>query len=150
MKIGTMIVAALALCGIFTQCTTNLDIRKLSDETEFVAPELLGPEQINISAEDVVQEAVISFSWSKADFGQPTEVVYGIKASYGGKSTEFFGNITAVKYEVSAAELQQKLNDLGVPAGTQVSVDMSVSATIGSDFGTISSAIVPVKVLLEE
>ena len=150
MNIKIMIAAAIAICGVFTQCTTNLDIRRIADESEFVAPRLTGPDAINITSDAVASDEVISFTWTRADFGQPTEVVYSINAGYGENASVLFGNITASEYSVSAGELSQKLMDLGLSAGVRVEVYVSISATVGSDFGSIESDPVPVSVLIEE
>ena len=132
----------LALVGLglaFASCTTNLDIHKLDESSNFVAPTLSSPGSIVITAADVAAEKAVTFSWSAAYFGQPTEISYAIIATYGSITNTIFTGLSGKSYDAKSGELSDKLTAMGVPTGSTVNVDFVISSTIGTDFQSVDS-----------
>ena len=144
------VLALASLLCAFASCTTKLEVHRLGDPSTYVAPTMLGPGTIDITAEDIASDAPVTFSWSPADFGQPTEIVYSILCTYNGKSATLFSNITGKSYDAKSSELNDKLTTLGVPAGSKVKADFSISSTIGTDFVSVTSSTYSVNVTLPE
>lgn len=137
-----------ALC-LLAGCESDLDIHNLSSESSFVAPVLNQPGEIKVTSDMIENEAEISFGWTKADFGQPVEIVYNINASYNGKSTVLFAKLNGSSYSVKCPELAEKLLNLGIPAGQTVTMTMNIDCTIGNDFKTLKSADKTISVFVE-
>lgn len=150
MKILNKIIAMVGVCFLLTNCASDLDIKKLDDESQFVAPVMLTPSDITITEENIAQDTPVSITWSAAEYGQPTAVVYTICASYNGKESTMYSNITTESYDAKSSELSEKLLNLGIPLGEKVSVNFSLKATIGSNFTELESADKSVKVLIIE
>lgn len=115
-----------ALC-LLAGCSTDLDIKKLGDPSSYEAPAALSPSSIHLTAADVSEDKLVTFTWSAADYGQPTEIVYSIFVTYGGKTTALFTNLKGTSYDAKSSELYQKLTGSGVPHGEEVSADIMIS-----------------------
>ena len=102
-----------ALC-LLAGCSTDLDIKKLGDPSSYEAPAALSPSSIHLTAADVSEDKLVTFTWSAADYGQPTEIVYSIFVTYGGKTTALFTNLKGTSYDAKSSELYQKLTGSGI------------------------------------
>ena len=135
------IIITIAAAMLATCACSKLEVVKLAPESEYVAPVLNGPGSITLTASDIASDKVTTFTWSLADFGQPTEIYYNINASYNGKSTVMFALLRGCdSYSVAAGELSNKLVSLGVPKGKTVNVTFNIDCTFGSNFSTLKSA----------
>lgn len=150
MKLLNKIFVAVLALGALVSCSTDLDIHKTFDESQFKTPELISPSDINITAADIAGESAIEFKWSAADFGQPTKISYSISASYNGNEKTLYANINETSYVAKAPELSSKFMDMGVVAGEPASVSFTISATIGTNFKVIKSAAKSLSVKIEK
>ncbi len=150
MKLIKETLAVLGALCLFAGCSTDLDIRKLGDPSSYEAPAALSPSSIHLTAADVSDDKLITFTWSAADYGQPTEIVYSIFLTYGGKITTLFTNLKGTSYDAKSSELYQKLTASGVPHGEEASVDIVISSTIGSDFSSLESPAKTISVFTED
>lgn len=149
MKLFRIILSTAAVILLAGSCN-KVEMNLLSPESEYKAPVLNAPASINLTTEVLAKDEEITFSWTKADFGQPAEITYNINASYGGKTTVMFAMLRGGdSYSVKASELGAKLTDLGVPHGKTVSVTFNMDCTIGSNFTTLKSADKAISVYVE-
>lgn len=151
MKTLYKIFAIFCISGIFASCA-DLDIKNLSDKSEFKAAAMTAPSSISITPEDLAtdSESTVKFEWSAAEFGVDVAVSYTIYAKYGTTTSELFiGLVGVTEHEVKAAELYGKLSSLGIKDGEAVSVAFTISATIGSNFDVITSAEKSVSVTID-
>lgn len=114
-------------------CDSDMETPQLVNEANFVAPVINNVGDVIVNADNSDAETVV-FSWSKADFGQPVQVLYSLYVSYNGK-TGFVANTPYTTLAVSKGDLNGVLmNDLGCNANETVPVTAYVSAKInGSD-----------------
>jgi hypothetical protein len=150
MKLIKNILAVLGALFLLAGCTTKLDIKQLGDPSSYKAPAALSPSSIHLTVADVKEDKPVSFTWSVADYGQPTEIIYAILATYGGKTTTLFANLGGSSYDAKSSELYQKLTDIGIPHGKNVSLDIIISSTVGSDFSSLQSPAKTITVYTEE
>jgi hypothetical protein len=149
MKLFRIVLSAAAVILLAASCN-KVEMNMLSPESEYKAPVLNAPASINLTAAVLAKDEDITFSWTKADFGQPAEITYNINASYGGKTTVMFAILRGSdSYTVKASELGAKLTDLGVPHSKTVSVTFNMDCTIGSNFTTLKSADKAISVYVE-
>ncbi len=150
MKLIKESLAVLGVLCLLAGCSTNLDIKKLGDPSSYKAPAALSPSSIHLTAADVSEDKLVPFTWSASDYGQPTEVVYSIFVTCGGKTASLFTNLRGTSYDAKSSELYQKLTGAGVPHGKEVSVDIVISSTIGSDFPSLESPAKTISVFTED
>ena len=151
MKLLYKIFALFCISGIFAACA-DLDIKNLSDKSEFKAAVMTAPSSINIAPADLAEgsEATVKFEWTAADFGLDVAVSYTIYAKYGTESAELFiGLVGVTEHEVKAAELYGKLSALGIADGVAANVTFTIAATIGSNFDVVTSAEKSVSVTID-
>lgn len=141
MKLFPYITSALAALCLLVSCQSKLEENRLYEESDFVAPVLVSPESINLTEATLANEdAKVTFTWKKADFGQPAEILYNLNASYNGKAVVLLAGLSGESREVGAAELGDKLINLGIPHGQTVNVTFSIDCSFGTDFISLKSA----------
>lgn len=135
--------ATLAMAAFtFASCETDVEQVQLAPEKEFVAPVLNEQGDIIVNADNVDVEAV-TFTCSKADFGQAVAISY--KLYFEKDGTEVFvaeSNYPAITVE--KADLNGKVvNNLGVAANETATINAYIIAYAGaSDLCTEKSNVI--------
>lgn len=133
-----------ALGALLMGCE-ELEMSRTYPEQEIVAPRLGEIPDISITANNMDQE--MDFTWSKADFGVPTQVDYALEASLTTTpSLELITGLTTNSIVLSYELLNQVLfNGLEMESDKATPVYFFVSAKIGSR-EKIYSAPVPAQI----
>lgn len=118
---------------MLASCDNDMETPQLANEANFVAPVINNVGDVIVNADNSDAETVV-FSWSKADFGQPVQVLYSLYVTCNGQSG-FVANTPYTTLAVSKGDLNGVLmNELGCNANETVSVTAYVTAKIsGTD-----------------
>lgn len=125
--LATLAMAAFA----FASCETDVEHVKLAPESEFVTPVLSEQGDIVINGDNIDVESV-TFTCTKADFGQPVAVSYQLYFEKDGVETlAAESNYPAITMEKS--DINGKIvNNLGVAANEQAVINAYVVAYAGA------------------
>ena len=140
MKITKYFLSMAAAIGMIAGCQKP-EMVQISAPEDVVAPVLSPVADINITAANLGLESV-TFEWSAADFGAPTQVNYAIEVAPAGQSSKVV--VTSGITETSAVVSYESLNavllyDLGLASGIAENVDFYVSAKVG-EYAKVYSA----------
>jgi len=125
---------------LLAACDPNgLEIVQTSQESQFVSPKVKDMSTVQVSQKNYDDpNAVVTFSWDKADFGAPTEVSYSIYLS---SETHpdmcLVSGVTATSYSIDYKTLYAKLigeSNLGLAKGTVHDVPCYVTASMGDGY----------------
>ncbi len=140
MKITKYFLSMAGAIGMIAGCQKP-EMVQISAPEDVVAPVLSQVAEINITAANLGLESV-TFEWSAADFGAPTQVNYAIEVAAAGQSSKVV--VTSGVTETSAVVSYESLNavllyDLGLASGIAENVDFYVSAKVG-EYAKVYSA----------
>lgn len=125
---------------LFASCENDMEKVQLGTDGSFIAPVMNNVGNVIVNADNSDAETVV-FSWTKADFGAPTQISYSLYVEYNGKSG-LVGTTPSTMLAVSKGDLNGVLmNELGVAANETAAVTAYVTAKIsGTDlYETIAS-----------
>ncbi len=115
-------------------------------ESETVAPVLYGMELVDVSQANYDSDDVVTFSWSAADFGVATAIDYAIYMSSDNYSDMVLASgVNSTSYSIDYRSLYNRLigeSYLGLPKGEVSSVPCYVTASVGTNFRTVTSGTV--------
>ncbi len=146
MKITKYFLSLAAAIGMFAACQKQ-EIVQISAPENVKAPALAAVETIEIS-KDNLNTGSADFSWSKADFGAPTQVNYSLEIAASGSETKY--TLTSGLTETTTSVTYQTLNtflltEMNLPANVLSEVQFYVGAKVG-EYAKVYSAPLTVSV----
>ena len=139
--------AMLTAAAMLAACDPNgLDTVKTYPAEDIVAPTLQPMETVEVSQANYDENGNVTFSWTAADFGAAAGVDYSIyMSSENYPDMCLASKINATSYEIDYQTLYNRLigeSYLGLPKGGVQTVPCYVTATTGSNFTVVKSAVV--------
>lgn len=108
-------------------CSTDVDTPEISTPSDFTAPVIGTCNNIIVNADNYASENIV-FSWTPADFGLPTQILYSLYVS-DGTNQALVGTTSSTSLAVSKGDLNGTLiSGLGIEANTIATVKAYVTA----------------------
>ena len=131
--------ASVLFTFIFVGCTREFEKTTLSAPTAFKAPTLEAISDVVVDKNNNKVEAV-TFNWSPADFGAPTQVEYVLYLRNGGNTgrlgSSFANSLTVSKGDINALAT----GDLNIAKNETAPVEAFLVASVyGTDAGSVES-----------
>lgn len=127
--------AAAAAALLLASCTLELQKTQISPKEDMTAP-VLNPVADIISDANTSKVEQVNFTWSAADFGASTQILYSVYAKIGEKET-ILGQDFKNSLSLSKGDLVGMIcNELGGAKNANVKVSAYVSAAIDGTLGT--------------
>ncbi|MCR4824634.1 MAG: SusE domain-containing protein [Bacteroidales bacterium] len=136
---------------LLAACDPNgLEISKTAPESQFVSPKMQSMPAVQVSQANYDdQNAVVTFSWEKADLGLATELSYSIYlSSESHPDMCLVSGVTKTSYSIDYKTLYAKLvgeSNLGLSKGTSHDVPCYVTASMGDGYYLVKSDPMTVK-----
>ena len=133
MKFLKNILLFAAVMGFASSCDSDIDTLQIATPEKFVAPVINNCNDVIVNLDNVKAETVV-FSWSKADFGLPVQVLYSLYLT-DGTNNALVGTTSNTQLAVSKSDVNGAvINGLGVAANATASVKAFVTAEVnGTD-----------------
>ena len=113
----------------FVSCDSDVETVQIPNASQFVAPVIGQCNNVIVNADNVKAETVV-FSWTKADFGQPLQVLYSLYLTDGTNSA-LAGTTLDTQLALSKSDINGAvINGLGVKANETATVQAYVTAKV--------------------
>ncbi len=154
MKITKYFLSLAAAAGMIAGCAKP-ELVEIAAPDNVVAPVLEEIGDITVTKDNLKTDEV-TFTWTDADFGAPTQINYAIEVAVAGGSKSVLTsglseNTLVMSYETLNAFM---LSDLNLASGKSANVEFFVSAKVGEYAkvysNAVASAVVPVDVVIPE
>ena len=131
---SVLLLGAAALC--LWSCEIQFDKQQLTTPDKYVAANFQTPGNVNITESSLGND--VTFQWSAAQFGAPTQIQYSVFIVNGSKKA-----LVGVTYDTSLTISQEDLNglllnDLGLTPSESSSISAYVEAEVYSVYGSLS------------
>ncbi len=146
-----------SLLPLFALCLAacdpdGLEQVKTAPESQFVAPKMMSMSEVQVSQTNYDdQNALVTFSWEKADVGIPTELSYSIFFSSESISDMcLISGVTKTSYSIDYKTLYAKLvgeSNLGLSKGESHTVSCYVAAAVGDNYYVVKSE--PIQIIFD-
>lgn len=121
-----------AVAGLFSACTSDLEKIQTLPDDQLVAPVLkeLAVSEVAITPDNLSEKIVVE--WEDAFFGENIIFNYVLSFTYGDKSLDVITGYTKNSVELSYNQIKTALVTLGVKDGESADIKLRVSAKVGS------------------
>ncbi len=150
--IALALVAAMPVMALSSCDPDPLDEVR-TDSSKYVAPVVEPVQEIRIDKAAYDANKNVTFTWKAADFGASTSVLYTIVLKSSSKEQVLSADVTGTSFTIDSKTLYDRLTGseyLGLQAGTETTISVYVSATVGLDFDVLKSEPVSVKCYCED
>lgn len=121
-----------AVAGLFSACTSDLEKIQTLPDDQLVAPVLkeLAVSEVAITPDNLSEKIVVE--WEDAFFGENIIFNYVLSFTFGDKSLDVITGYTKNSVELSYNQIKTALVTLGVKDGESADIKLRVSAQVGS------------------
>lgn len=121
-----------AVAGLFSACTSDLEKIQTLPDDQLVAPVLkeLAVSEVAITPDNLSEKIVVE--WEDAFFGENIIFNYVLSFTFGDKSMDVITGYTKNSVELSYNQIKTALVTLGVKDGESADIKLRVSAKVGS------------------
>jgi len=125
------------LAFVITACEKDQDMYKVLPVDQVTAPVITTHSAIVINLDNL--KATTVFKWTKADFGVPASVEYGLYASKGSGDAVLVSSAYGDSLEVKLEDLNKQLIKIGVEPNIATNITFTLKASISSKYGSATS-----------
>lgn len=121
-----------AVAGLFSACTSDLEKIQTLPDDQLVAPVLkeLAVSEVAITPDNLSEKIVVE--WEDAFFGENIIFNYVLSFTFGDKSMDVITGYTKNSVELTYNQIKTALVTLGVKDGESADIKLRVSAQVGS------------------
>lgn len=121
-----------AVTGLFSACTSDLEKIQTLPDDQLVAPVLkeLAVSEVAITPDNLSEKIVVE--WEDAFFGENIIFKYVLSFTFGDKSLDVITGYTKNSVELTYNQIKTALVTLGVKDGESADIKLRVSAKVGS------------------
>lgn len=121
-----------AVTGLFSACTSDLEKIQTLPDDQLVAPVLkeLAVSEVAITPDNLSEKIVVE--WEDAFFGENIIFNYVLSFTFGDKSMDVITGYTRNSVELTYNQIKTALVTLGVKDGEVADIKLRVSAQVGS------------------
>lgn len=121
-----------AVAGLFSACTSDLEKIQTLPDDQLVAPVLkeLAVSEVAITPDNLSEKIVVE--WEDAFFGENIIFNYVLSFTFGDKSMDVITGYTKNSVELTYNQIKTALVTLGVKDGEVADIKLRVSAQVGS------------------
>ena len=132
MKLMKYVALFVAVAGLFSACTSDLEKIQTLPDDQLVAPVLkeLAVSEVAITPDNLSEKIVVE--WEDAFFGENIIFNYVLSFTFGDKSMDVITGYTKNSVELSYNQIKTALVTLGVKDGESADIKLRVSAKVGS------------------
>lgn len=141
-----------AVAGLFSACTSDLEKIQTLPDDQLVAPVLkeLAVSEVAITPDNLSEKIVVE--WEDAFFGENIIFNYVLSFTFGDKSMDVITGYTRNSVELTYNQIKTALVTLGVKDGEVADIKLRVSAQVGStgkvlytDYATLKASYTELK-----
>ncbi|MBO7312783.1 MAG: SusE domain-containing protein [Alistipes sp.] len=132
MKLMKYVALFVAVAGLFSACTSDLEKIQTLPDDQLVAPVLkeLAVSEVAITPDNLSEKIVVE--WEDAFFGENIIFNYVLSFTFGDKSMDVITGYTKNSVELTYNQIKTALVTLGVKDGEAADIKLRVSAQVGS------------------
>ena len=132
MKLMKYVALFVAVAGLFSACTSDLEKIQTLPDDQLVAPVLkeLAVSEVAITPDNLSEKIVVE--WEDAFFGENIIFNYVLSFTFGDKSMDVITGYTKNSVELTYNQIKTALVTLGVKDGEVADIKLRVSAQVGS------------------
>ena len=132
MKLMKYVALFVAVAGLFSACTSDLEKIQTLPDDQLVAPVLkeLAVSEVAITPDNLSEKIVVE--WEDAFFGENIIFNYVLSFTFGDKSMDVITGYTRNSVELTYNQIKTALVTLGVKDGESADIKLRVSAQVGS------------------
>lgn len=146
MKLMKYITLFVAVAGLFSACTSDLEQKQILPDDQLVAPVLkkLAVSEVAITPANLSDKLLVE--WDEASFGEKIIFSYVLSFTYNDAEFDVVTGIKENKAELSFNQIQSALETMKVAAEETVDVKLRVRAKVGTTGPTLYTDYATIKV----